>query len=115
MRDLLSTLGVRIISLTEMCFCGGGERRVTEGEKLTWYKDICSQSVRKKFLIELTKSHFAVWLLIFDKKNPSKQVRLLYVPVTTCFGPSRPSRAEVQQNIDVSISSVKYSSSLCFV
>jgi hypothetical protein len=49
MRDLLSTFGVRIINLMEMCFCGGRGRRVTEGDKLAWYKDICSQIVRKKF------------------------------------------------------------------
>jgi len=94
MRDLLSTFGVRIINLMEMCFCGGEGVVVTEGEKLTCYKDICSQIARKKFIIELMKSLFAVCLPIFDK-IPSKQVRLHYVTVTTCFGPSRPSPSQV--------------------
>jgi len=96
MRDLLSTFGVRIINLMEMCFCGAGGRRVTEGEKLTWYKGICSQIVRKKFLIELMKYQFAVWLLIFDK-NTFKTSTHSLCNSNHMFRPNRPSPDQVHQ------------------
>jgi hypothetical protein len=92
MRDMLSKFGVRIINLMEMCFCR--EWRVTEGEKLSWYKDICTHIVRKNFLIELMMSHFAIGLLILDK-IPPKQVHLHFVASPTSFGLSRPSSDKV--------------------
>jgi hypothetical protein len=92
MRDMLSKFGIRIINLMEMCFCR--RWRFADGEKLSWYTDICTRIMRKNFLIELMMSHFAIGLLILDK-IASKQVHLHYIAAPTCFGLRRPSLDKV--------------------